>query len=129
MSVKDYFIIQKLVKIAVNKQRILEKLAAEQQEQQEVIDYINNRLIAVVAANVGLPNVKSTVTYKKPDDPMVVTGPGDPGKLSEPDPGKYFADIFGVPANKRESFAKAIGIQLQNQKPELLGRFSYWFKE
>ncbi len=66
MSVKDYFIIQKLVKIAVNKQRILEKLAAEQQEQQEVIDYINNRLIAVVAANVGLPNVKSTVTYKIP---------------------------------------------------------------
>lgn len=129
MSAKDYFILQKLVKIAVNKQRILEKLAEKKVADPETIDYINNRLIAVVAANLGLANVKSQVTYNPPPDPMVVTSPGDPGKVSTQESDKYYADIFGVPANKRESFAKAIGAQLQSQKPELLGRFSYWFKE
>jgi len=123
---KEQLIIQKLFRIAQNQQKILEKLAQTSENQQEMINYINNGLVAIVAANLGLANVKSNVTFIPP---MVVTGPNDPGKVSEADKGKYFADIFGVPANKRESFAKAIGIQLQNQKPELLGRFSYWFKE
>jgi hypothetical protein len=126
---KNTLILRKLVKIAVNKQRILAKLAEKKAADPETIDYIQNRLIAVVAVNLGLSNVNSKVTYNPPPDPMVVTTPGEPGKVSTQESDKYFADIFGVPANKRESFAKAIGVQLQSQKPELLGRFSYWFKE
>lgn len=126
---KEQLIIQKLFRIAQNQQKILEKLAQVAENQQEMIDYINNRLVAVVAGNLGLQNVKAQTTYSPPRMPPVVTTPNDPGTVGAAEPGKYFADIFGVPVNKRESFAKAIGIQLQNQKPELLGRFSYWFKE
>jgi len=126
---KNTLILQKLVKIAADKQKILQKLAEKKMADPEIINYINNGLIAVVAANLGLQGVTSTVTYSQAPDPMVVTGPDDPDTISSQGSDKYFADIFKVPANKRESFAKAIGDQLQNQKPELLGRFSYWFKE
>jgi hypothetical protein len=126
----DIYILRRLAKIATNKQIILEKLAQAKEEQQKTIDYINNGLIAVVAANLGLQHVSSKVTYQPAPDPMVITTPDEPGTFSSTKQSdKYFADIFGIPANKRESFAKAVGLQLQSQKPELLGRFSYWFKE
>jgi hypothetical protein len=108
-------ILQKLLKVAENQQKAIRKLAQTNLSTPDknghiaMIDYINNGLIAVVAANSGLSGVHSEVKVN-PDD-------------------TFMAYITGVPAKRREAFGRVLAAQIKAQKPELDGKFSYFFQE
>jgi len=109
MDNKDKIIIAKLANIVAKQQQIINKLA-QATNRDPVIDYITHGLVPVVAANLGLPNVVTTV------EPSVSNGQN-----------RYTANIAKVPLNKRESFLSHMNTQVQKQKPELASNITTVF--
>ena len=107
----DKKIIEKLLKIASNQQKVIEKLA-QMIQPEPAMDlnalYLKKSLAQVVGLNMGLNNV--TV-------PEVET-------LSD---GRYTVHIAGVPGNKRNHFGEMLMTQLKLQKPELANKITYLF--
>lgn len=124
MATKDELIIQKLIKIADKQQQIIKALAqAVQQADPEVVAYLK-RAIPVAASQPGIEARASVtdVTFS-PGHTEPGTQPGSNTNVH----GNYMADISGIPAPKRDAFAKIWQNQLQAQKPELSGIVSYRF--
>lgn len=109
---KEELIIQKLIKIVANQQKILQKLAdytePPTEKRDENIDYITHNLVPIVASNLGLKGVSVAV--------------------DTPQPGTYHALISGVPTNRRQQFTDAMIRQINAQKPELAKIFSGSFQ-
>ena len=114
MNDKEKLIIGKLLKIAENQQKILQRLA-QTQVHDPIIDYINNRLIAVVAANMHIPNVLANTTKQEGAGPMAGSNMDYSPKL----PDQYYSHITGVPLQQQSAFSKATMTQLKMQKPEV----------
>lgn len=121
MNDKEKLIIGKLLKIAENQQKILQRLA-QTQVHDPIIDYINNRLIAVVAANMGIPNVLANTTKQEGTPPAASSN----GIFNPQQPSTYVSNITGVPTDKQQAFSKATMAQLNAQKPEV--KFTLFFK-
>jgi hypothetical protein len=123
---RQTLVLQKLLKVAETQQQAIKKIAQEVlsapsvAEHHPLIDYINNGLIAVAAANLGIPGVGSEV---KVNSPAPAVGNINQGGET------YTAYITGVPEKRRDAFAKVLSAQLKLQKPELDGKFSYFFKD
>lgn len=116
MNNKEKLVISKLLKIAENQQKIIIRLAQEVDAGHDPeIDYINNRLIAVVAANLGLQNVSSDTSRIAGTPPA---GSSD-GHFNEKQPDHFVSNVSGVPADKQQHFTQAVGAQVQAQKPGL----------
>ena len=123
---KEELIIQKLIKIVANQQKILRKLAQIEpptEKRDENIDYITHNLVPIVASNLGLKGISVAV-----DTPSGVPGGGDAGGYVAPQPGTYRALISGVPKNREQQFADAMIKQINAQKPELAKIFNYSFQ-
>ncbi len=122
---KEELIIQKLIKIVANQQKILRKLAQVEpptEKRDENIDYITHQLVPITASNLGLKGV-SVVVDMLPGTP----GGGDTTGYVAEQSFKYYAKISGVPKDKEKQFAEAMIRQINSQKPELAKLFSYSF--
>lgn len=108
----DKKIIEKLLKIASNQQKIIEKLA--QAIQPTVVDplalYLKKGLAQVAGLNMGLNDVNVLEVDKTPE-------------------GTYMMHITGVPVPKRQNFVQVMMKQLTTQKPELEGKVGYIFAD
>jgi hypothetical protein len=114
-----------LIKIAERQQKIITKLsqvAPPDQHRDANIDYITHNLVAIVAANLRIPNVTATVTIL----PATPSGGSSGGYVAE-QPAKYATDINGVPKAREQQFGNALIKQIQTQRPELAKVFSYNF--
>lgn len=123
---KEELILQKLVKIAANQQKILQKLAQvapPTEKRDENIDYITHNLVPIVASNLALKGV-SVVVDMLPGTPAGGDALG--GYVAEQS-FTYYAKISGVPKEKEKQFADAMVRQITAQKPELAKIFSYTF--
>lgn len=124
---KEELIIQKLIKIVANQQKILRKLAQIEpptEKRDENIDYITHNLVPIVASNLGLKGVSAVVDVL----PSVPSGGFGSGGFVEEQPSTYRAKISGVPKEKEKQFADAMVRQINAQKPELAKIFSYSFE-
>lgn len=124
---KEKLILSKLLKIAENQQKILQKLAQvapPEEKRDENIDYITHQLVPITASNLGLQGVTAVVDVL----PSTPSGGSATGSFVEEQPHTYYAKISGVPKPKEKIFADAMVRQLTAQKPELVKIFSYSFE-
>lgn len=131
MSNKEEQILTKLLKIAGNHQKVIEKLAQTVAEnpsgdlavpgpspvQDPQIEYLM-RAIPVAAANVGINNVVVMRVDKHP------SAPSDSGVTMED---TYVAQIKGIHGKLGDIFKQAWDKQLAAQKPDLVGRVGFFF--
>lgn len=123
---KEKLILSKLLKIAENQQKILERLAQTappDERRDENIDHITHNLVPIVASNLGLQGVTVTVDIQ----PGVPSGGSATGSFVAEQPHTYYAKISGVPKPKEKQFADSMVKMIQLQKPELAKMFSYTF--
>lgn len=116
-------ILAKLLKIAQNQQKILEKLAQTAPGHDPTIDYITHSLVPTVAVNMALNGVSVFVRILD----AVPAGGDSTGQFVHKQPSRFAAEISGVPADKQQAFATAMMKQLQLQKPALASVFTYSF--
>lgn len=123
MNNKEKLVISKLLKIAENQQKIITKLAQTVEGHDPVIDYINNRLVAVIAANLGLQGVTA--------ETAIISGlPANAdtdGSYHQQESPHYNTHVAGVPEPKRPEFSQAFMKQLSIQKPNLTDKVSLFF--
>lgn len=123
---KEQQILSKLFKIAESQQKMLTKIAqATEPGHVPLFDYINRRLVSVVAGNMGLSHVTSQCSTLEGGTAGAVGG----GAYQPKDPDSIRCEIYGVPEAKRSGFVEALNRQLQIQKPELVGKVSFWFPD
>ena len=116
MSDKETQVIQKLIKIMSNQQKILNKLA--QQQQDPLIEYLRSAA-QVAGANSQPPmSVLADVTVNAGFQHDNVSAPST-----------YTASVKGVPEDNKakQSFMDTFKRQIKTQKPELDGRVSIIF--
>lgn len=111
---KEKIILTKLLRIAENQQKIIIKLAQAAEGHDPMIDYINNGLIAVVAANMGLANVTADTSRHEGTPPASLGG-----QFVGKKPDTFISNVTGVPSDKQPAFSNAVEVQRKLQKPEL----------
>lgn len=116
---KEKQALNKLLKIAENQQKIIEKLALmiDHPKEDKTIEYLMSA-IPVAAANAGINNV---VVSKVDKHQGGTTGAGAVM------PETYTAQINGISGKQGESFKATWDKQLATQKPDLVGRVGFFF--
>lgn len=129
MNNKEKLVISKLLKIAENQQKIIQRLAqtvaenpsgdlASSPQGDPTIAYLMGA-IPVAAANAGINNVVVTKVDKHKSAP---TGSG--AVMAD----TYTAQIQGITGKQGDLFKQMWDKQLAAQKPDLVGRVGFFFQ-
>jgi hypothetical protein len=133
MNNKEKRAIAKLVKIAKNQQKIIHKLAqdmtgnistqlsapASPPQQDPNVEYLM-RAIPTAAANAGINNV---VVIKVDKQPSATTNFG--AVMDD----TYTTQVRGIPNKQRNIFKQVWDKQVSIQKPDLVGKVSFFYED